>query len=153
MRGSIPHDPESFFRQRPVQRGNVRPIPRLNRADGVNNAHIGTTEDAIVHDVLDARARTRDHAAKLRQTTRPITDDRCEAGEPAVMHESHFDDATEDGGIDVSASHHQGDAFSGESRQFPGDHRGEWNSRGAFNDGFFELEHPENGERNCVFAD
>ena len=87
-------------------------IPCLNCAKHVDRGNIQTGKSAIVHDLLDARARRSDLGRQIGQPTRSIANDGGESAEPSVRDKTSFNHATKPVGIDVSAAKQKNDSLS-----------------------------------------
>ena len=88
---------------------------------------------------------------KPRQTAGPVGDHDREAAKAAVLDQTGFDDARDQVHVDIAARYDQADIFFRE-REFFIDQSGEGHGRGAFGDGFFDLEQEQHRVGDLAFA-
>lgn len=148
--GKVPH---SVGREVTVEFFDVSLVPRFHGAEDVDGGDVGAGEEAIVGDFFDAAAGCGDEGGKPGQAAGAVADGGREADQSAIDDQGTFNEAAEDGEVDVAAGEDESDFLSCQVRQLPTEDGGERSSTGSFDDALFQFHQPDNGEGDFSFAD
>src|SRR5215213_7176453 len=96
-RSAISHLPGPNFnpklRELTLQFGKMRPIVRLNIADDAHTAHVWPGKDAIMRDLLNARARFSNDGRQMCQPAGAVANCGRKTSQAAVGGQTDFNDA------------------------------------------------------------
>lgn len=148
--GKVPH---AICRQVPVELLDVGLVPGFDSAEDVDGGDVGAGEEPVVGDFLHAAAGLGDERREPGQAAGAVADDGREADQTAVDHQGAFNQAAEDGEVDVAAGEDEGDFFSREVRELAPRDGGERGGPGPFDHAFFQLHQADDGQGDLPFAD
>lgn len=122
-------------------------------AEDADLGDVGGAEVAIVVDLFDAGASGGEDSSEAGEGAGAVGDLGADAAEAAVGGQASFDDARQQGDVDIAAGEQEDDFLAGKVEGTSLHGGGKGDGGGAFDDGLFQFEETEDGLGNLGFVD